>query len=285
MRDFVSAKQEAAELLAHLLRDAAHRVRMDLLQLARQLRQADSPQIWRRLLLQACKPFAEAVVLVEVDQDADQFVADSIRVPRREAPALQTTEPQVLLASPRELSAPLLRLLGAQSGEKIAIIPQPQPGPRYLLLARGDEADLTALELILILAADAPRTEPAALTARTPLVQIQAAPTRGKSEGRYPSWHELSPEDRALHLRAQRWARTRVAKIVLQSGEAIEQGRSSLNLYDKLKEEIDAQRDEFRRQFQSRCPTMVDYLHLELVRTLAQGNPAALGESYPGPLV
>jgi len=32
-------------------------------------------------------------------------------------------------------------------------------------------------------------------------------------------------------------------------------------------------------------PTMVDYLHLEMVRSLADDDPNNLGPEYPGPLV
>ena len=32
-------------------------------------------------------------------------------------------------------------------------------------------------------------------------------------------------------------------------------------------------------------PTMVDYLHLELVRSLANDDAILLGPNYPGPLV
>ena len=51
-----------------------------------------------------------------------------------------------------------------------------------------------------------------------------------------------------------------------------------------LKEEIEAGREAFRREFIESCPSMVDYFHLELQRTLAKGNTRALGSDYPGPL-
>jgi hypothetical protein len=54
-------------------------------------------------------------------------------------------------------------------------------------------------------------------------------------------------------------------------------------LYASLRQEIDADREAYRRDFLSHLP-MVDYYHLELVRTLAHDNPELLGEDYPGPL-
>ena len=47
---------------------------------------------------------------------------------------------------------------------------------------------------------------------------------------------------------------------------------------------IDSARDKFRQDFFLPCPTMVDYLHLELVRTLANDDPELLGTEYPGPM-
>jgi hypothetical protein len=47
---------------------------------------------------------------------------------------------------------------------------------------------------------------------------------------------------------------------------------------------IDGARRQYESDFMSASATMVDYLHLELVRTLAQDDDMRLGEEYPGPL-
>ena len=57
------------------------------------------------------------------------------------------------------------------------------------------------------------------------------------------------------------------------------------DLYGALQDAIDRGRNTFRQEFVSACPTMVDYFHLELVRTLANDSPAWLGGKYPGRLV
>ena len=54
------------------------------------------------------------------------------------------------------------------------------------------------------------------------------------------------------------------------------------NLYGVLKEEIEAGREAFRREFIDTCPSMVDYFHLELQRTLAKMMPALLVLSILG---
>jgi hypothetical protein len=100
-----------------------------------------------------------------------------------------------------------------------------------------------------------------------------------------PPWSSLSKEDQEFHLKAQRFARVCVAELRLYESEAVKQGRAARDLYGRLKEKIDAGRQAYRRQFMDVCPSMVDYLHLELVRTLANDDETLLGTDYPGPLV
>ncbi|MFN7923583.1 MAG: hypothetical protein U0Q16_26010 [Bryobacteraceae bacterium] len=100
-----------------------------------------------------------------------------------------------------------------------------------------------------------------------------------------PSWSELPAEEQDLHLRAQRFARVQVAEMRLYKSQAVKQGRQDKNLYRALKEDIDRGREAFRRQFVGNYGSMVDYFHVELVRTLANDDAALLGTEYPGPLI
>ena len=65
---------------------------------------------------------------------------------------------------------------------------------------------------------------------------------------------------------------------------AREQLRVEGDLYGRLREAIDAERESFRRRFMEQCTSPVDYLHQELVRTLANGDEALSGPDYPGPI-
>jgi len=56
-------------------------------------------------------------------------------------------------------------------------------------------------------------------------------------------------------------------------------------LYETLRGPIDAAREQFRKDFFAQCSSMVDYLDLELVRTLANDDAELLGTNYPGPMV
>jgi len=76
-----------------------------------------------------------------------------------------------------------------------------------------------------------------------------------------------------------------VAEMRLFQADAVQAGRARRNLYDTFRRSIDAARESFRHSFFAPCPSMVDYLHLELVQTLANDDPDLLGDNYPGPMV
>ena len=80
------------------------------------------------------------------------------------------------------------------------------------------------------------------------------------------SWDELTLEDQKLHLQAQRTARVRVAEMRLYHEDKLKSGVADADIYGALQNEIDAARNHFLQAFLSKSPTMVDYLHLELVQ-------------------
>jgi hypothetical protein len=92
-------------------------------------------------------------------------------------------------------------------------------------------------------------------------------------------------DEQRVHLRAQRFARVQAAEMRLYHAAEVQAGRDRRNLYEALGESIDAARETFRKTYFDACPSMVDYLHLELVRTLAHDDPELLGENYPGVMV
>jgi hypothetical protein len=60
--------------------------------------------------------------------------------------------------------------------------------------------------------------------------------------------------------------------------------RYARRIYIALKAEIDAARAGFTGEFLTPKRGIPDYLHEELVRTLAQNDETLLGPDYPGPL-
>jgi hypothetical protein len=89
-------------------------------------------------------------------------------------------------------------------------------------------------------------------------------------------------QDHDLRLRAQRFARVRVAEIQLYEAAAVQSGRAARNLYQALRPQIDSAREAFRERFLTAGQPVSDYLHAELVRTLANEDAELLGPDYPG---
>jgi hypothetical protein len=200
------------------------------------------------------------------------------------AGAIESREPVVALCSAQEISPAVVELFGHASGDKAYLFPLTVDQTTIGVLYASGAVESAALELLAqttaaILEA---RQRPVRREAPGPtadLVSIAAAPSAALD------WDAMSAADRNLHLRAQRFARVQVAEMRLYQPDAVKAGRARCDLYSALQEPIDAAREAFRETFVRATPTMVDYLHRELVRTLANENPAWLGGAYPGPLV
>jgi hypothetical protein len=117
------------------------------------------------------------------------------------------------------------------------------------------------------------------------LVQIAAPSVPPSATNERHLWEELSPDDQKLHLQAQRVARVRVAELRLYNQEELRKGVFEGDIYGALREPIDAARTAFLQSYLSKSPTMVDYLHLEILRSLAHDDDRLLGKDYPGPMV
>lgn len=152
--------------------------------------------------------------------------------------------------------------------------------------------DVNALELVALFAGSSLDARQAAQRAVTPvsvaaagLMQVgsAAAPPAAKPAGAAPDWQSLSQEEQELHARAQRFARVRVAEMRLYQAEAVRNGREQARLYMALRGEMDRSRAQFKHEY-LHSPSMVDYFHLEVLRTLANDDATLLGPEYPGPL-
>lgn len=184
---------------------------------------------------------------------ADRFRALEIPLPDAAAPA-----------GAIELSGPLRDFFPTVE-DRIGVFPVLANGQAVALLCVSGAAEAAALELLAQAAGAA----------------LQAHAAR---KPRPEKWSELSPEDQQLHLRAQHFAAVEIARLRLYAAAAVKSGREQRNLYAALRKEIDSGREAFGQKFLSASSTMVDYFHLELLRNLANDDPALLGEGYPGPL-
>lgn len=197
------------------------------------------------------------------------------------AAIIESQEPVVALYTPVEVSSALFDLFGPVSGDKVHLFPLAVDRTVIGVLLAIGAVENAPLELLA--QAGAAVLEARQRPLRRDLVMIEPAST--PPAGRAPDWDELSTADRQLHLRAQRFARVQVAEMRLYRPDAVKNGRARGDLYSALQDAIDEGRKTYGETFISATPTMVDYFHRELLRTLANDNPAWLGEKYPGPLV
>jgi hypothetical protein len=313
---------EAGVQKAHRAGDTARRELIQKLnQVTRRLRHFENERQWCNTLVDATRGFCgRAAVFLICDRklrlettrnfdDADLADEISLEDAPAFATAVETRDTLVVIPSSSELSAPLDRYLGE--------FPHDEPARCYLfpvvtrdsvpavLYADSGEVDVDGLDLLVALAGAVIDFQPLAKPEEiAPPAEPELAPRLAPPDGlvnitvpagqpltapvpkpEILSWFSLSPEDKQLHLRAQRFARVQVAEIRLYQSEKVKNGRAAHDLYTSLKSGIDYAREAFRRDFLNASDSMVDYLHLELVRTLANDDAELLGRDYPGPMV
>ena len=267
---------------------------------ARRLRQAAGHDEWISALCdaaEACAARAAVFTLqggfLRLERAAFQDAMPDI--PLHEAPAFETAattgDPVAALYGAQELSATLIEAFGESSGGRVQIFPVLAGGRAVAMIyaeGGGAGADSNAIELLATLAGAVWESRAAQVRpASSPLVAIQpAAPSPAPAAPPTPiaDWSEIPPEHHEAHLRAQRFARVHVAEIRLYKSPLVLEGRKRRALYAYLQEDIDRGRDIFKSEFVDKVPSMADYFHGEIVRTLANDDATLLGENYPGPL-
>jgi hypothetical protein len=305
--------QEARLQQAARSGDAARRELIQKLnQVARRLRGFEDERQWSNTLVDATRGFCGRAALFLVRDGKlhlettrnfdDASLADDVSLPAAPAfaTAIETRDTLVAMRTSSELSPAIEAYLGEsldRGNAKCYLFPViAGENVPAVLYADSPEVDVDALEHLAAIAGMVRESRTAVRKpAVTPvpvdgLVNI-ATPAAGLShtvpvqKPEILSWFTLSREDRELHLRAQRFARVQVAEIRLYQSERVKNGRTAHDLYTSVKEEIDSAREAFRREFLNASDSMVDYLHLELVGTLANDDVEVLGKNYPGPMV
>jgi hypothetical protein len=87
----------------------------------------------------------------------------------------------------------------------------------------------------------------------------------------------LAPEEERKHEEARRFARLLVSEIRLYNEQAVQDGRANSDIYQRLKDDIDRSREMYEQRVPAEIRGRSNYFFEELVRTLADGNPDALG--------
>jgi hypothetical protein len=282
--------------------NARTRLAEDLNQGLRRLRNAQTIAESAALLVELAAPFSarSAVVVFRADGDAEVIAARRMgALPVAFAPntaaafqaAIESSDPVVALGTAAEISDALAERLDRETEERVHLYPLSVRGAVHGVLFVSGITEGAALELFANVAALRWETVmPAAPARRTDLVAIAAAATPasdGTSEGsagQPTGWADLTADAQALHRKAQRFARVKIAELRLAHEASVRRGFDKHDLYSAVSGPIDQAREEFRREYLSKSTTMVDYLYLEMVRGLAGNDDRRLGAGFPGPL-
>jgi hypothetical protein len=264
-------------------------------QSVRRIRQSRSLDELAATLLDAAMAFAAGAAIFRISEAilkgekirgvaAEEAAAFSaLEIPLSAAPALagavESRDPVIAVTTAAEVSARLVALASHPADGRAHIYPLVVKDSVPALLYCWGAVQGAALEMLAQVAAavwDLLAVPEAPVPEAPQLVAIAPAPVS--------AWDALPAEDQAIHLRAQRFARVQVAEMRLQDAAAVQSGRMERNLYGALRSRIDAARATFRQSYFAKCSNMVDYIHVELVRTLAHDDADLLGKDYPGPL-
>jgi len=274
------------QAVADSLAGARRELTSKLNQAVRRLRASESEEQWSKAIVDATQGFSDRAALFFLRDGSLQLAGarnipggdQMAAMPLESAPAFrsaaQSKDTVVALRTKSEMSEPIVRWTGEDAGRKFYVFPIAAKD-RVVALLYADAAEhnveTNGLEILATVAGAVTESRTFTTGPRPSLVNIGTP--------------AMSLEDQDLHLKAQRFARNQVAEIRLYKSEDVKNGRAGGNLYTSLKAEIDSARETFRRDFLSGPGTMADYLHLELVRTLANDDVHLLGPDYPGPLV
>lgn len=265
----VEAQTEASERLANFAAKLRREVAGSLNQSVRRLRTFESEAHWSGAVVEAMASFCTRALLFTVGANTLRLQGvDLTPIPVATVPAfaavIESKDSIVAMRTRGELSVGLANYLTEVPDARCWLFPILRRDRVAAVLYADGEVDANALEMLSTVAGAmlSEREKPAEF------IQVAAA----KAE-------------RIDHLPAQNAARVQVAEIVLYHRAALEAGRRNRDIYQSLSPEIDARRQTFRRRFLQSSAGMADYLHLELLKTLANDDVQMLGADYPGPLV
>jgi hypothetical protein len=92
----------------------------------------------------------------------------------------------------------------------------------------------------------------------------------------------LSSEEQEIHKKAKRFAKLLVDEIKLYNQGKVVEGRSSKDLYARLKDDIDKSRATYDKRYGATAAASGNYFTQELIRILANDDPSLLGDGFSG---
>lgn len=194
---------------------------------------------------------------------------------------MRTAEPPAAEPAPHAAAAE-----AARPPRTVEIEPEPSRSEAVGTPAQAEPAaHLDAKDEVekLPFIADSSQANQATSSAR----EVESVPvTQAPAEIPAPKSPAFAPpisEEEKLHSDARRFARLLVSEIKLYNEQRLQEARAGGNIYLKLKRDIDRSREMYEKRIPSSVQQKADYFHNEIVRILAENDPAKLGTEYPGP--
>jgi hypothetical protein len=283
---FTAARFESAQA-------ARAEVTNELNQCFRRLRQYHNEGEWISAILDGAASFVQQVALFTYEAGSLRLrgqknlnLSETLTFTAGHAAAFENViaskDTVVALRTPAEVGAGLSSPDLEERAHIVPILNGPRIVAFLFAIGQGD-LNLNAIELIAGLASTVLERQSNASLHTQIAGQFVATAHEAPALTPLPAWANLNQDQRLLHVRAQRFARVKVAELQLSRPDACQAGRQQGNLYVFLRQEIDKARATYRTQFMT-IPSMIDYLHIELVRTAAECDEQKLGEEYPGQL-
>ena len=277
-------QQHARQLDA--LRAEQKRLCEKLAQNVRRLRHFESESQWSNVVADAVQLAAKRVIVFSINADKVRFQAARgfelgglTEIPLAQAAAFQavvaTAEPTVALKTKRELSDALTGQIGEDAMMRVAVYPI-LTRERVAAIVYAEDSDAALLDVVVTAAGAALENHMGRGPSPSANI-VTITPAAGTPF--------ITRDEEERHSRALRFARVQVAEIRLYHSQEVKAGRADRNVYRALKTQIDGVRSVYQEQYLQNAPNMTDYLHQEILRTLANGNSELLGPDYPGPLV
>jgi hypothetical protein len=258
----------------------------------RRLRHAADEEHILRELCKSCVPFADLLVVLVFENNQARVVASrgfesgefsfEIGAAPAVVSAIESRDPVIALGTEAEVSAVLSQRIHAAHGHEV-------DQNTYLFPLKARHSVVGMLIALGSTPANPPLSAPIEMLCEAAGIRLESLlqpPALPQPIGPPKhSWDSLAPDDQSLHLKAQRMARVKVAEMRIAAAPELREGIATADIYGALRPVIDAARNQFRTSFLEKSRTMVDYLHLEIMRTLAHDEDRLLGPDYPGPLI
>jgi hypothetical protein len=126
----------------------------------------------------------------------------------------------------------------------------------------------------------APRTGSFSTPTWQPVANVTTAPSNGNGASTAGS-ESLSEDEEEVHRKARRFAKLLVDEIKLYNQAKVLEGKQHRDLYVRIKDDLEKSRATYDKRYANTPAASGDYFNREVIRNLADNNPALLGTNFP----